>query len=316
MLFGARRYAEARSAYQDLQRLVSGDERELVDLRVAECDFYLKRYQSTRDGLRPYLDRASRKAEARFFDLSAVRELGDDEQFVAMTRAFVQEFPDSSWSEEALSNLGSHYIISDEDEAAARTFRELYEKFPSGQRAERAAWKYGWWSYQQRQYAETIRIFEQVASAFPRSDYRPSFLYWAARSHGKLESDRGRGTAAPGSCRLRNHYGRLSDSSQRARLPVATSPSRHSRLRPPTPGGCPPNRSSASPLAVGYDDALNELRYAQRVGGTSTKITTIAGRLPERGSAARDHVMRRVRTRSTDATGRNSDRDPSRSSFR
>ena len=33
MLFGARRYAEARTAFQDLQKLASGDDRELVDLR-------------------------------------------------------------------------------------------------------------------------------------------------------------------------------------------------------------------------------------------------------------------------------------------
>lgn len=67
LLFGARRYSEARAAFADLQRLAEGDDKELVDLRVAACDFNLKRYAAARDGVRPYLEGASRKAEARFF---------------------------------------------------------------------------------------------------------------------------------------------------------------------------------------------------------------------------------------------------------
>src|SRR6185503_12843655 len=56
ILFGARRYAEARGAFQDLQRVAAGDDRELVDLRVAECDFHLRRYEAARDAVRPYLE--------------------------------------------------------------------------------------------------------------------------------------------------------------------------------------------------------------------------------------------------------------------
>src|SRR5262249_16536857 len=77
ILFGAKRYSEARSAFQDIQRQTSGDDRELVDLRIAECDYFLKRYAYARDGVQPYLDQASRKAEAKFFYLSALQGLGD-----------------------------------------------------------------------------------------------------------------------------------------------------------------------------------------------------------------------------------------------
>ena len=55
----------------------SGDDRELADLRIAESDFFLKRYAAARDALQPHLEHASRRAEARFFYLSAIRELGD-----------------------------------------------------------------------------------------------------------------------------------------------------------------------------------------------------------------------------------------------
>src|SRR5205814_9201511 len=111
-----------------------------------------RRAEAARDGTMPYLERASRKAEARFFYVSALRELGDRDQYVAQTAALVADFPDSSWSEEALNNLGTYYILQNEDDAAAEVFKELYTRFPTGPRAERAAWKYGWDSYKKANY--------------------------------------------------------------------------------------------------------------------------------------------------------------------
>ena len=206
ILFGARRYPEARAAFAAIQSQVSGDDRELVDLRIAECDFFLKRYAAARDGVRPYLDNASRKAEARFFALSALRELGQRRRVRrGRPRALVDEFPDSSWSEEALNNLGTHYILTNEDELAAdgvpRALREVSRRrrAPSAPPGSTAGS-----STRPGDYPETVRVFEAAATAFARSDYRPSFLYWAARAHGKTgQRSRSRRAPAPGPGRLR-----------------------------------------------------------------------------------------------------------------
>ncbi len=155
-LYGARRYADARAAFAALQPETTGDDRELVDLRIAESDFFLQRYQAALDGVRPWLDRGARQAEARFFSLSALRGLGRTDEFLAQTDALVRDFPDSSWTEEALNNLGTYYILENDDEKAAKVFRQLYQKFPTGPRAERAAWKAGWWSYKNGDYADTV----------------------------------------------------------------------------------------------------------------------------------------------------------------
>ncbi|HEY7059761.1 MAG TPA: transglycosylase SLT domain-containing protein [Vicinamibacterales bacterium] len=299
MLFGARRYADARSAFQDIRSEVSGDDRELADLRLAESDFFLKRYAAARDALTPYLDRASRRAEARFFYLSAIRELGNHDQYVSLTRALVNDFPDSTWSEEALNNLGTYYILDNEDELAAQSFKESFERFPGGQHAERSAWKYGWWAYKTANYGETVRVFEAAAATFPRSDYRPSYLYWAARAHGRL----GERTTAESRMRLvyadymNSYYGRLARKRLNAQQAsamdgaveggaVRASLTRQVPASPDPPPTAPLIRKL---LAAGlYDDALSELRYAQRSWGTSPVIeATIAWVYHEKGDLRR-----------------------------
>lgn len=304
LLFGARRYAEARTAFQDLQSVAGGDDKELVDLRVAECDFNLKQYAAARDGVRPYLERASRKAEARFFYLSSLRELGEHDEHIAQTAALVADVPDSSWSEEALNNLGTHYILTNDDALAAKTFRDLYEKFPTGARAERAAWKYGWWSYKNGNYPETVRVFESAALGFPRSDYRPSFLYWSARSHAKL----GAGTQADTRLRLvyadygNSYYGRLAERqlTRRAGTITATDGVRlASRDQPPVPDAQPIPTEGLIRLLLAnglYDDALGELRYAQRAWGRSSRLdATIAWAYHQKGELRRAiSLMRRT----------------------
>ena len=304
ILFGARRYDEARTAFQSLQALAEGDDEELVNLRVAECDFYLKRYAAARDGVRPFLERASRKTEARFFYTSSLRELGNVDEYVAQTAALVADFPDSSWSEEALSNLGTFYILDDQDDQAAKTFKELYERFPTGARAERAAWKYGWWAYIKSNYAETIRVFEAAALGFPRSDYRPSFIYWAGRAHGKL------GDRAKADARLRlvytdyanSYYGRLAE---RQLAPHADAQVRREDIR--LASGEQARSADVKPiqteplirllLANGlFDDALSELRYAQRAWGNSPRLdATIAWVYNQKGELRRAiSLMRRT----------------------
>jgi soluble lytic murein transglycosylase len=305
ILFGAKRYSEARSALQDLQRQLSGDDREVADLRIAESDYFLKRYAAARDGVQPYLDQASRKAEARFFYLSALRGLGQEDQAVSLTHALVTDFPDSTWAGDALANLGTHYIVTNQDDLAAQTFKELFDRFPEGPHAERSAWKYGWWAYSTGNYAETVRVFEKAAVTFPRSDYRPPWLYWSARAREKM------GDRETSQSRMRlvytdylnSYYGRLA--SRRLPAPRAeTTPNAFAqpvslRAAPPAPVPDPPPTAPLirQLLAAGlYDDGMNELRYAQKAGGTTPAIeATMAWIYHQKGDLRRAiTVMRRA----------------------
>ena len=288
-LFGAKRYAQARDSYSSLQPVQRADDRELIALRLAECDHYLKRYDSARRALEPWTRDAKRLAEARFFYLTATRELGEHAEYERLARELIDTFPTDSWAEEALNNLATHFILIDEDDKADATFREVLQRFPSGRHAQRAAWKVGWNAYRQGRHEECASRFEAAAAAFPRSDYRPPWIYWAARSRDQL-GDTGQANRLYGilvADYLNSYYGRLASRSLTARQ---LEPMTMAAAVAPADPAADARRASgtASVIATApliraligsglYADALNEVQWAQKTYGDSAVLQATAG---------------------------------------
>jgi tetratricopeptide (TPR) repeat protein len=61
-LFGARRYTQARVVFDALRAAAQGDDRELVQLRIAECDYFQRKARAARDGVRPFTERHRARA--------------------------------------------------------------------------------------------------------------------------------------------------------------------------------------------------------------------------------------------------------------
>ena len=275
-LFEARRWAQARAGFEAIAKSVEGDTKDLVALRMAECDYYLDRHRAARDSLKPLLKHDALEAEARFFYLSAIGELGDGKTFVSEARELVKDFPTSEWAAEALNSLALHYLVVDEDDEADLVFRELAQKFPKHRYAERAAWKAGWAAYRSQRFAEAITFFETAAAAFPRADYRPSWLYWAGRSRDQLNDT----TTANERYRLvvadyrNSYYGRLAATLLTTRrqpvLPSASAPLATTLATVKVP----PTEALIRELTALqlYDEALREVQYAQRVWGDSPPL--------------------------------------------
>jgi len=275
-LFEARRWAQARAGFEAIAKAVDDDTQDLIALRIAECDYYLDRHRAARDGLKPLLKDDEFEAEARYFYINAIRELGDRKTFVAEARELVKDFPTSEWSAETLNSLASHYLVVDEDAEADLVFRELAHRFPKHRFAERAAWKAGWAAYRSGRFEEAIALFESAASAFPRADYRPSWLYWSARSRDQLNdtataNERYRLVVAD----YRNsYYGRLSATLLTTRRqPLLPSPS-NAVSAPVAPAKVPPTEALMRELTALqlYDEAMREVQYAQRVWGDSPPL--------------------------------------------
>jgi peptidoglycan lytic transglycosylase len=293
-VFAAGRYADARKALSLLRDLAGPRDRTLIDLRVAECNFFLGRYASTRDALRTYVDAGNAgAAEAEYYYLSALRELGQTAQYVALARTFIDASVDQTLVELTLNDLGTYYILADDDARAAAVFGELYRRFPAGAHADRAAWHTGWWAYRTGDYEDAARVFESAAAGLAGSDYRPSWLYWAARARLQLgqrqAAARGfRGVVAE----YRNSYygreaARLIDQLLTDGRPGATVAPASREAAPAIDAGTPPPNAPRirALLAAGlYDDAIGELKTLQLASGTSPLIeATIAYALNRRG---------------------------------
>ena len=280
-LFSARRWAQARAGFAAIAGVARNDDKELIALRLAECDYYLDRHRAARDAMTPFLDESSREAEARFFHLTATAALGDTTTYIALARGLIAEHPDSAWAEEALNNLASHYIRQSEDEEADRVLRELHRRFPKSRYGERAAWKIGWRSYKAGQFSEAAEIFEAASSTYPRADYRPSWLYWAGRSRdqagdARLANLRYQIVAAD---YLNSYYGRLASKILASRGQPLPPSALRTELAIAMPSPLVPNDAVIRALAGAglYQDALSEITYAQRAWGDSPALqATIA----------------------------------------
>ena len=292
-LFASKRFADARNAYEAVQPVAVAAEKDFVALRLAQCDLGLKKFAAARDALQPLVEKEGpRQAEARFAMLGVWRGLAKKDEFVTETRRFVASAASAAsapsgapgasdqLAEAALNELATFYILEDEDTAAAETFGEMYRRYPAGANGERAAWRWGWWSYTAGDYAETIRVFDESFSRFGRSDYRSAWIYWSARAR----QNAGQREAAADTYRRtiglyqNSYYGREAGRSLRAMLGLpAGKVSLASRDAGVSfvPGEAPPNaRLITRLLEVGlYDDALGELKRAEIANGSSPLIT-------------------------------------------
>lgn len=276
-LYQARRWTNAKGSYDRAKSFVTGAERDRVAMRIAAADVSLGRYREGRDGLRPFLT-GPLAEEANFHTVNAVRGLKLVDEHRALARAFVERFPASPFAEEVLNNLASAYIIDDQDAEADAVFREILERYPTGRFAERAAWKAGWWAYRQGRFTDALQYFDKGAAQFPRSDYRPSWLYWSGRAAQQA------GDVETGVARLRltatdyhnSYYGRLAVKRLQGERGAAITPTL--QRQPATPPAIPTAGRIASLLSLGLNrEAMNELQYAQRVWGDSPMLqATIA----------------------------------------
>jgi soluble lytic murein transglycosylase len=288
-LFSAKRYTQARSEFDILRPAAGGNDRELVELRIAECDYFLKRPRVAKTALRPYLAAGSRQGEALFFHALSLRALNEIDEYLQTIRQVADQFPTESWADDALDDLASYYVVTDKDDLADAVFRESYGRFPTGHNAERAAWKIGWWSFRKKNFADTTRVFDRVAVDFPRSDYRPMWLYWSGRAYDLLADPAvaaARYTLAVTDY-ANTYHGRLAAKRladlgagfPERRLVVDVTPPvvgdgpQGSRSQPVSVP-LPPNASIIRALLALelYDQAVDELRYAQRVWGNSSPV--------------------------------------------
>ena len=273
-LFKARRWDQAKSTFERVRDALQGGDRDRVTLRLAQILAAKGQHRPAREVFRRFVGHETLAREAHFGLVVAARALGDKNEYRQLTADFIARYPNDPLAEEALNDLAREYILDDEDEKAAEAYAQMVERFPAGAFAERATWKAGWWAFRAKNFAETVRLYEQGAATFPRSDYRPSWLYWTARAYDQLghraaATDRYRLTATD---YLNSYYGRLAWRQLEQRSEATVTPGvRRNVVAASDP---PPNVKRISRLIeLGlYRPALNEVQYAQKMWGDSPAL--------------------------------------------
>ena len=199
----------------------------------------------------------------------------DAEAYPREARGLADRHRSSVFAEEALNDLATHFIIADEDERADETFRLVLDRYPSGRFAERAYWRSGWWAYRDRRYAEAAALFDRGAERFPRSDYRPAWLYWSGRAWtatGRRDLAEARLVVALTDYQ-NSYYGRLA----RRHLTPAQARAATTRFARPE-AGPPPSLPTADRIAALltaglHRAAIGEVQHAQRSFGDTPALT-------------------------------------------
>ena len=82
----------------------------------SEIDAHMKRYAVARDELRAYIDsRAPQQDEAQYYYIGTLRELGQRDEYIREARAFASSNGDSAFSEEALNDLATYFVLQSDD---------------------------------------------------------------------------------------------------------------------------------------------------------------------------------------------------------
>lgn len=189
-LIAAGRSADALPALEALLPLATSSERDHVQLRMAEAACALGRCGPRLGDLRDLVARGVGNGHAHYLLTRALREAGMTSEYLAEAERLASApvgTSHDSWAERALNDLGTQHILASRDAEAAQTFKQLFDRNPRGRYAERAAWKYGWWSYRQRNHKEAARVFETAAASIPRANTRPAWVYWSGRAREALK---------------------------------------------------------------------------------------------------------------------------------
>lgn len=182
LLLRGKEYSEAANEYRGLVGEVNSADRPQVELSLAES---LRRAGQNREARKILESVPTTPAEIgaeRLFNLAEIaRSSNDDDSFLRMVDQLRQQYPTSSWLEQALFSAGNIFLLRHDYDHAIDSFRELQQRFPNGGRASYAHWKAAWLSLRQGRTAEARKGFEDQIALYPTSSEVPAALYWRAR---------------------------------------------------------------------------------------------------------------------------------------
>lgn len=181
-IFDAKRYSEALSEYQSIERDggLSAGERGSLQIYEAVCGLKLKKLG--RRDVDKLPETSDDSAALKLYLYSELdRNANDLAGHDGIVAQMVQRFPKSRWLEEALYSGGNMYLLKKDAEQAIHDYGLLVMMFPTSQYAPSSHWRAAWLNYRLRRYPEAARLMDEQISSYPAGTEVPDALYWRGR---------------------------------------------------------------------------------------------------------------------------------------
>ena len=182
-LYKGRHYNEAASEYKAMLDMTPADMRSDVLIRTANALIKTGQKRERRGwcwtAFRMTAVIAS--AEKWYQRLELARSAQDNARMQEVLTYMRTNTPHSAWLESALMSTGNMYLLRKDYDGAITYYRELQERFPQGEKASYAHWKYAWLTYRQGRNEEAKKAFGRQVELYPASAEVPNAMYWRAR---------------------------------------------------------------------------------------------------------------------------------------
>lgn len=177
-LYNAKKWLDARSAYEELVPKLSHAAQERADLRANLCRAALDGDPSTLEKA-TYQD-ADVDAE-RLYQLSQIyRTRTQPAEMLDATEKTILRAPGSHWAEQALFSAGNSFWVLLDLDNAVKYYTRLIENFADASEVDAAQWRIAWAAYLAGR-PEAISLMVEHLKHFPASPYTPDTLYWMGR---------------------------------------------------------------------------------------------------------------------------------------
>ena len=182
LLLKGRRFGDAAEEYRNILGVVSAAEGAAVQIAMADA---LRRADRTREAKQILAAMPNSTPEINAERMLALGEIAraanDDDGFLTTVDQLRQASPTSLWLEQALLEAGNIYLLRRDYEHAIDSYRELQQRFPTGNHASYAHWKATWLTLRMGRNPEAKIGFEQQIALYPAFAETPAAIYWRAR---------------------------------------------------------------------------------------------------------------------------------------
>jgi soluble lytic murein transglycosylase len=182
LLSKGRRYAEARQELSAAIESLSGEQKDLAEVRLAAVDFSARSYKTAYTKLaKVRVDSPEADAERLYHLVATARRLDQESEMERWLRELDRKHPKSPWRAEALVVAAYTFLSRNEQDRYLPLYTACAEDLPDHPQASFCHWKSTWVQYLKNP-ADAERLFQDHMRRFPGSEKIPASLFFLGRA--------------------------------------------------------------------------------------------------------------------------------------